>query len=142
MTRRTTRVALRRDRNARLGMGEHARATLASKSREPTWPPQCERAWCPEADVDRFGRRSPCTRPTVSPSGAVTDLPHLQGRLIDAGRVRDAVAEGLRKECSMRIPSPLRAVPRGSDHRARAAVPGSGTSRSLGAYLLLQHRHG
>jgi hypothetical protein len=24
-----------------LGLGEHARGTLASKSREPTWPPRC-----------------------------------------------------------------------------------------------------
>ena len=74
--------------------------------------------------------------------GLLTYLTY-RGVFIDAGRDRDAVAEGLRKEVLNAYPKPTQgpylaeAIIEHAQRSPAAAPPGS-----LGAYLLLQHQHG
>jgi hypothetical protein len=98
----------------------------------------------PEADVDRVWEAIALhsSHGLAERRGLLTYLTY-RGVFIDAGRVRDAVAEGLRKEVLNAYPKPTQgpylaeAIIEHAQRSPAAAPPGS-----LGAYLLLQHRHG
>jgi hypothetical protein len=95
----------------------------------------------PEADVDRVWEAIALhsSHGLAERRGLLTYLTY-RGVFIDAGRVRDAVAEGLRKEVLNAYPKPIQgpylaeAIIEHANRSPAAAPPGS-----LAAHLLLRH---
>ena len=128
-----------------LGLGEHARGQARFEVEGADLAAAVLREHgVAEADVDRVWEAIALhsSHGLAERRGLLTYLTY-KGVFIDAGRLTDAVADGLRKEVLNAYPKPTaRPVHRGRDHRARAASPAAAPPGSLGAYLLLQQRHG
>jgi HD domain len=128
-----------------LGLGEHARghARFEVEGADLAAAVLSEHG-VPDADVDRVWEAIALhsSHGLAERRGLLTYLTY-RGVFIDAGRVRDAVAEGLRKDVLNAYPKPTQgrylaeAIIEHAQRSPAAAPPGS-----LGAYLLLQHRHG
>jgi HD domain len=128
-----------------LGLGEHARghARFEVEGADLAAAVLSEHG-VPDADVDRVWEAIALhsSHGLAERRGLLTYLTY-RGVFIDAGRVRDAVVEGLRKEVLNAYPKPTQgpylaeAIIEHAQRSPAAAPPGS-----LGAYLLLQHQHG
>jgi hypothetical protein len=128
-----------------LGLGEHARGHARFEVEGADLAAAVLREHgVPDADVDRVWEAIALhsSHGLAERRGLLTYLTY-RGVFIDAGRVRDAVAEGLRKEVLNAYPKLTQgpylaeAIIEHAQRSPAAAPPGS-----LGAYLLLQHRHG
>jgi hypothetical protein len=128
-----------------LGLGEHARGHARFEVEGADLAAAVLREHgVPDADVDRVWEAIALhsSHGLAERRGLLTYLTY-RGVFIDAGQVRDAVAEGLRKEVLNAYPRPTQgrylaeAIIQHAQRSPAAAPPGS-----LGAYLLLQHRHG
>ena len=126
-----------------LGLGKHARAEARFEVEGADLAAAVLRKQgVVEADVDRVWEAIALhsSHGLAERRGLLTYLTY-RGVFIDAGRVRDAVAEGLRKEVLNAYPKPTQgpylaeAIIEHAQRSPAAAPPGS-----LGAFLLLQQR--
>jgi len=126
-----------------LGLGEHARGDARFEVEGADLAAAVLSGHgVPEADVDRVWEAIALhsSHGLAERRGLLTYLTY-RGVFIDAGRVRDAVAEGLRKEVLNAYPKPTQgaylaeAIIEHAQRSPAAAPPGS-----LGAFLLLQQR--
>ena len=128
-----------------LGLGEHARGQARFEVEGADLAAAVLREHgVAEADVDRVWEAIALhsSHGLAERRGLLTYLTY-KGVFVDAGRLADAVAEGLRKEVLNAYPKPA-----GGRYIADAIIehakrsPAAAPPGSLGAYLLLQQREG
>jgi hypothetical protein len=127
-----------------LGLGEHARGHARFEVEGADLAAAVLREHgVADADVDRVWEAIALhsAHGLAERRGLLTYLTY-RGVFVDAGRLADAVAEGLRKEVLNAYPKPTRGA-----YLAEAIIehaklsPAAAPPGSLGAYLLLQQRH-